>query len=235
MKKTLLVITLLLIFSGSSAFSQSIGFSYFFPKNGYFGNPIAPIKFNLPLSFGDYIRITPGIGMNNIGGMAVEGLGENYQSDKPLIGPFQSLQLSLTPSIVIPIKNNKQKIVEIELMGGYFGFTTFSSKLMKGNFDEMILNTHGYEMIRSDVSIDPSFLGHGWVFGLQVDFRLSGNIWGFVAGRYYLGKQPVDISGTYQYLNEGVTGNETLNFSDTYMDYQGFEITIGGGLKKKKK
>lgn len=232
MKKAVFLIVFVSLFLNAN--SQSIGFSYFFPKNGYFGNPIAPIKLNLPISFGNYLRITPGIGMNNIGGMSVSGLSEGYQTDQPLIGPFQSLQLSLTPSIVIPIKKNKQKIVEIELMGGYFGFTTFSSKLMKGHFDDMIIATHDYDMVRTDVSLDPAFLGHGWVFGLQVDFRISKNIWGFVAGRYYLGEQPVNISGTYQYYRDGALGNGTIAFDNAFMDYQGFEITIGGGLKKDK-
>lgn len=116
-------------------------------------------------------------------------------------------------------------------MAGYFGFTTFSSKLLKGNFDEMLLRSNDYQMIRSDLSLDPSFYGQGWLYGLQVDFRLTDKIWGFIAGRYYLGQLPLDISGSYEYLKDEIIGNGSVNFDNAKMDYHGFEITIGGGLK----
>lgn len=76
-------LTTLFVFAiiGFTVNAQSVGFSYFFPKNGYFGNPIAPVNLNLPISFGNYLRISPGIGMDNIGGMTVSDMGDNYATD----------------------------------------------------------------------------------------------------------------------------------------------------------
>lgn len=213
----------------SITFSQSMGFSYFFPKNGYFGNPIAPVSLSLPLSFGKFIRISPGISLSNIGGMAMTGLPEMYNSQRPLIGPFQNMNLSLEGSIVIPTKN-----FEVELIGGVVGFTNFSTRLNKGNFDEMIMEAHDYEMMNSQYEIDPKTFGWGWVFGLQFDFRIKENIWAFIAGRYYLGQQEIPIEGKISYLQDGSVSDRTISFDNAMLDYQGFEITIGGGLKKKK-
>lgn len=206
--------------------AQPIGFSYFFPTDGYFGNPIAPVKFHLPLSFGKFIRITPGIGMNNIGGMSMGGLQE-YNGDRPLIGPFQSAQLSLSPSIVIPMGN-----VEVELMGGVFGFTSIKPKLNDGNFEQMLMEKDGYDLVQTDLSLDPDFCGWGWVFGLQLDFKIKGNIWGYVAGRYYLGEQNIAISGDYRFFDGTAANTVPLDLPDAFMNYHGFEITIGGSMKK---
>ncbi|MEX1190521.1 MAG: hypothetical protein WEA99_01020 [Brumimicrobium sp.] len=229
MKKLLLLSVLATIISSNVSFSQSVGFSYFFPKNGYFGNPIAPVSLSLPVSLGNYLRISPGISMSNIGGMSLSGLPEEYNSKRALIGPFQDLSLSLEPSIVIPTKN-----VEVELLGGIFGFTSFNTRLKKGNFDEMIMETHDYDMMNSSYEIDPKAFGWGWVFGVQLDFRLQGEIWGFIAGRYYLGQQEIPISGDISYLKDGIVSTNNFSFENAAMNYQGFEITIGGGLKKKK-
>ncbi len=229
MKKALFIIVILSTCLSLKA--QTVGFSYFFPKNGYFGSPIAPVNFSLPLSFGEYIRITPGIGMNNIGGMSLSGLDEQYNSARPLVGPFQSLKLSLTPSIVFPVTKSKKKVAEIELMGGYLGFTSFNTKLMNDEFDDMLIETHSYQMVESRANLDPSFLGHGWVFGLQVDIRLSDKIWAFIAGRYYIAGQSMNIEGSYEYLKDGNVNSKPINFDQARMNYEGFEITIGGGIK----
>lgn len=222
-------VLLIVVFTSHLTFSQSVGFSYFFPKDGYFGNPIAPVSFSLPVSFGKYLRISPGISMSNIGGMSMSGLPEIYNSKRSLIGPFQNMSLSMEGSIVVPFKK-----VEFELIGGVFGFTNFSTKLNKGNFDQMIMEAHNYDMMNAEIEIDPKVFGGGWVFGMQFDFNIKDNIWGFIAGRYYLGNQDIPINGRIDYLQNGTVSSSPVSFQNARLNYQGFEITIGGGLKKKK-
>ena len=120
MKKFFLISVLLITIASSNLFSQSVGFSYFFPKNGYFSNPIAPVNFSFPLKFSEYFKISGGIGMTNIGGMSMTGFPESYNSERALVGPFQSLELNVIPTLVLPFK-----AVKFDLFGGVFGFTSF--------------------------------------------------------------------------------------------------------------
>ena len=73
MIKTIFIILLITTLGVNYVSSQSIGFSYFFPKNGYFSNPVAPINFSLPIKFGKYFQTSLGIGLSNIGGMSMSG------------------------------------------------------------------------------------------------------------------------------------------------------------------
>ncbi|MDD2198972.1 MAG: hypothetical protein PHF99_02270 [Bacteroidales bacterium] len=60
MKCKRLIGALIIVLFFANAYSQSIGFSYFFPKNGYFSNPIAPVNLSIPVSFGKFFQISPG-------------------------------------------------------------------------------------------------------------------------------------------------------------------------------
>jgi hypothetical protein len=209
--------------------SQSIGFSYFFPTHGYFSNPIAPVNFNMPLKFGKFLQISPGISMNNIGGMSMTGFPDELNSERALIGPFQSLSMSLVPAIVIPTKS-----VELELMGGVFGFTAFNQKIMHGNFEDMISEAYNYSSLSSDLSMDKSAFGWGYLVGTKLNVRIQNNIWGYIAVKYYMGSQNIGINGVLNYASgESASVYQEVNYPNSQLHYHGFEITIGGSMRKK--
>jgi hypothetical protein len=213
----------------NNAQAQSIGFSYFFPTHGYFSNPIAPVNINLPVKFGNYLQISPGISMNNIGGMSMTGFPAELNSERALIGPFQSLTGSLVPAIVIPTKS-----VELELMGGVFGFTGFNQKIMHGNFEDMLSEAYNYSSVSSDVQMDKSIFGWGYLIGTKLNIRVKDNIWGYVAVKYYMGAQNIGINGILRYASgNNASVYQEIHYPETKLHYHGFEITLGGTMKKK--
>ncbi|MFO7880170.1 MAG: hypothetical protein ACQES0_09900 [Bacteroidota bacterium] len=217
---------LLLLLSVGGVKAQSLGFSYFFPTDGYFSNPIAPVHFSLPVAFGNYFQISPGISMNSIGGMSMTGLDEGLNSSRPLVGPFQTFNGSLVPTIVIPTKN-----VQLDLEGGVFGFVSMNTKLMEGSFDAMYEETYNLYAAKSDITYDKDMFGWGYVFGVKMSFRLQDNIWGFVGAKYYMGSQDMPLNGS---VYTGDNSMLPVDMPDASLQYHGFEITLGGAMRKKK-
>lgn len=226
MKKT--VITLVLFFSIGigSAFSQSVGFSYFFPKNGYFSNPVAPVNFSLPLKFGNFLQVSPGIGLSNIGGMSMTGFPEEYNSNIALIGPFQSLELSLIPAIVLPFKT-----VKFDFSGGIFGFTSFNPKLIEGNFNNMFANAKNFDFVNTTTNIDKKPIGWGFVFGSKFSFKVTKSAWGYIGVNYYMGEQKMALNGEYYGVANNTVTNGTFSFPDASLLYHGLQISVGAVLK----
>jgi hypothetical protein len=203
--------------------SQSVSVSYFFPKDGYFANPIAPINFSLPLKFNNFFQITPGIGMANIGGMSMSGFGDGYNSSRPLIGPFQSFETSLIPTIVIPTKN-----VKVDLLAGVFCFFSFNNKIIYGNFNNMIAEKYNYKAVHSDFSIDKSAVGWGYLFGSKINIKVTKKQWFFVGVNYYLGKQKMNFSGNIIGIDsEDKISNIERNYQDVNLLYEGLSISLG--------
>jgi hypothetical protein len=226
MKKTICILAaLMLLASINVSKAQSLGFSYFFPTNGYFSNPIAPVHLSLPVKFGNFVQISPGISMNAIGGMSMAGLDDNLDAARPLVGPFQSLNGTLIPAIVIPTKS-----FQLDLEGGIFGFATLNTKLMDGSFDTMYEEAYDLNAANSDITYNKDLFGWGYVFGMKMSFRLKDNIWGFVAGRYYMGSQDMPLSGK---VYSGNNNMFPVDMPDASLQYHGFEITIGGAMKGK--
>lgn len=228
MKKVRLVLFLFVLLASTNLFSQSLGFSYFIPKYGYFSNPIAPISYSMPLKFNNYFLISPGIGLTNIGGMSMTGFPDGYNSERALIGPFQTLELNLIPTIVIPMG----KSVKINLMGGVFGFMSFSPKVIKGNFNDMFADANAFRALDSNVSIDKSLFGWGYLFGGRINFKVTKKAWGYIGANYYIGGQKMALNGTYTGVdNLDVVTDDTFNFADTKLLFQGLQLSIGAVLK----
>lgn len=227
MKKFAFLSLLFLFFSFVSVYSQSVGFSYFFPKNGYFSNPIAPVNFSLPLHMGQFFKVSPGIGMYNIGGMSMSGFPENYNSQRALVGSFQSLELTLLPAVVLPFKNLK-----IDFTGGLFGFLGFNQKIIAGQFNDMIKTANNYSSFDSDLTFKKTGFGWGYIYGMKINFKVTKKAWAYIGANYYTGWQNFKIDGDYT----ATIGNSTVekgnfSFNSTRILYQGLQISVGAILK----
>ncbi|HNQ67779.1 MAG TPA: hypothetical protein PKN32_05340 [Bacteroidales bacterium] len=225
-RKFILIIFVFTIFGGET-YSQSIGFSYFFPKNGYFSNPVAPVNFSLPVKMSDFFQISPGIGLYHIGGMSMTGFSEEYNSERALVGPFQSMELTLLPAIVIGFKK-----VKFDLVGGLFGFWGFNEKVIKSEFIDMIAEAHNFSVIDSDLNCKKSGFGWGYIYGIKFSFKVTKSAWGYIGANYYTGSQLFKIDGTYvatkgnNYIESG-----DFNFNNSKILYQGLQISVGAVLK----
>jgi hypothetical protein len=228
MKKRLLFFVFFSVFFGS-LFAQSVSFSYFFPTNGYFSNPVAPLKLSLPLSFGTNFEISPGLALYSIGGMNLENLPNDLKSDKPLAGPFQSFNVNLVPTVVIPSGD-----FSFDVHAGMFVFKPFNVKILKGNFEDMLKEHYKFQALSSDVNLKNKSWGWGYIFGLTVNFKVTKTIWAFVGSNYYQGSKAVPLEGSYQAAGNGKPLAEyNFDFPGTKLDYKGFDISFGVTLKKK--
>ncbi|MDD2385966.1 MAG: hypothetical protein PHP52_04215 [Bacteroidales bacterium] len=222
MKKTIVATILFTILGINYMFSQSVGFSYFFPKNGYFSNPIAPINISLPIKFGKYLQISPGIGLSNIGGMSMSGFPTQYKSNIPLVGSFQSFEINVLPGFVLPFKN-----IKFEISGGGFAFTSFNTKIIYGNFNNMIAQANNYDFVNTNVSIDKDFFGYGFIFGSKISFRVRNSVWGYIGANYYMGSQKMALEGNYTAVKNNLITSHDFSFPETKILYHGLQISVG--------
>lgn len=226
MKKAFITLILISVFGIGSLFSQSVGFSYFFPKNGYFSNPIAPVQFSLPVKFNNFFQISPGIGLSNIGGMSMTGFPDTYNSELALVGPFQSLELNIVPAIVLPFKK-----VKYYFEAGAFGFASFNTKLIEGNFNNMLAEANTFDFINTNTTIDKKALGWGYLFGFKVSFKVTKSAWGYIGARYYMGGQKMALNGEYTGVYFTTITQGTFEFPNTSILYDGIQISVGAILK----
>lgn len=152
------------------------------------------------------------------------GFPSNYDSERPLMGPFQSYEMILIPTIKIPAG----KSVRIDIMGGVFGFATFNLKLNKGNFDNMLLETYNLVAINSDYSISKSPFGWGYMTGVRFNFKLSGKLMLYTGANYYFGSQKIKLDGSFRgFDSEGAPHLFNNSYQDLELLYHGLAISLG--------
>lgn len=207
--------------------SQSIGFSYFFPKDGYFSNPVAPLNFSMPFKIAKFFQVSPGIGMSNIGGLSMKGFPDGYNSARPLVGPFQSLELTVFPAIVLPFKN-----VELDFTGGVFGFLGFNQKIYSSGFESMLKEAKGFTALEC-LTNSPKFgIGWGYVYGMKLRVKVTKTAWAYIGLSYYHGFQNYDISGSYTALvGTSTIERGSFEFNNSKILYEGFQLSVGAVLK----
>ncbi len=157
----------------------------------------------------------------------MSGFPSDYSSNRALIGPFQSLEASIIPTIVIPLGD-----VGFDLMAGFFGFTTFNSKMLHGNFNEMIAEAHDYKAVSTDFKMDGSRFGWGYIYGFRFNFKVASNIRAFFGADYYLGSQEITFSGNYvAVLDDLSVIEQESSHKGTKLLFHGLNITVGVTIK----
>ena len=180
----------------------------------------------MPFKFGNFIQISPGIGLSNIGGMSMTGFPDGYNSAQALVGPFQSLELNLIPAIVLPFKT-----VKLDFAGGIFGFASFNSKLLQGNFNNMFAEANNFDFANTNTIIDKKAIGWGYVFGIKISFKVTKSAWGYIGAHYYMGEQKMALNGEYNGVANNLVSSGTFAFPDAALLYHGLQISIGAILK----
>ncbi|MDD3859745.1 MAG: hypothetical protein PHW83_06060 [Bacteroidales bacterium] len=227
MKKLKLIVIFLFLLFSAQVYSQSVGFSYFFPKNGYFSNPVAPVNFSLPVKMSDFFQISPGIGLFHIGGMSMFGFSEEYNSERALVGPFQSMELTLLPAVVLSFKQ-----VKFDILGGVFGFWGFNQKIIKSEFNSMLAEAHSYSSFDSNLNYKKNGFGWGYIFGTKLSFKVTKSAWGYIGANYYIGSQLFKVDGSYVATKSNtIIESGSFSFNNSKILYQGLQISVGAVLK----
>ena len=198
-----------------------ITYSYFFPRNGNFSAPVAPLSIkNIDLFFGNNFAITSSFSLYNIGGMDVKGLP--FVTSDPLFYAFQSLNVSIGGKIVLPMDD-----FEFEIFGGPFTYHNFNQKLNYGTLDRGIALYQDLDIVRSSFEYK-SGLGFGWMYGGAITITIKKGIGLYFGGAYYSGQNNLDLKGSYDGgTSNGVFLSETVSYPETKLDYRGFELMLG--------
>lgn len=194
-------------------------FPVFIPTNGYLSETGFPIAIrNLDFNFVRYVGISTTLLIYNFQGLGITGL----PSDKPIIGPTYTLLGNLCLKVMIPIQS-----FLITLKGGGFAFFNLSPFLMTGNLAEAVAEEKGWD----DAVVDMSFEnvpGFGWVFGGSLSYYIIRELAGiFLEVLYYDGEAPLNLKGRVTKIEGGVATKMDWPYSDTMIDFSGFEITLG--------
>ena len=104
--KPFVVIFLIFFLSIGITQGQQLGmsFSFFFPRNGTFSNPISPFSFRgVGLNPSKYFSLETGFTLYRMSGMNVTGLP--FETREPLMGPFFSLFVPAQAVLKMPLNN----------------------------------------------------------------------------------------------------------------------------------
>ncbi len=228
MKKFILLSLASMFFITTSLKSQELGtsFSYFFPQNGYFSIPVAPVSIRgVGFSLGKYIAINGGLSLYRISGMQVKS--EMYQFEDPLAGPFFSLLIPAQLQLILPMGNAKFKV-----HGGGFFYTNMGMKMQKDALHTAIMESTGALAVSSNSAVDES-AGTGWQFGADFTYYIKKDLGINIKGRYYMGESDYKISGDYTAAySDGTITQETLSVTDAKLNFTGLELGIGVVFKR---
>lgn len=215
------------LFISKASYTQQVGasFSYFFPKNGYFSIPVAPISFkDLGIKFGKYAGLTSGLTLYRLSGMGVKGLP--FESKTPLMGPLFAVMLPLSLKIIIPTS-----ILKFELIGGGFGYFPFWNHLIYGNLNKEIAEYEGWDITSSNLQFDNKF-GLGYNYGAKLTYFINKKIGAVLGAFYYNASSDVNIRGEIYGGNYNQTiESKPVNYSSSKLDFSGWEISLGVDYK----
>lgn len=223
MQKRILIIPVFILLMGFTARSQEMGmsFSFFFPKNGYFSNPVSPFSIRgLGFNVTNFMKIETGFSLYRMAGMNVTGLP--YESKDPLMGPFFSLMVPL--DIVLEAKTGN---LIFRIKGGCFAFYNIDNRINYGNLDRVIASYEDWNVANADFKFDNS-LGYGYSFGGEMVVYVTRKFGINIEANYYIGGSPVRFSGTYT----GGTFSDPIevkeaDYPDSKLDFTGMELTLG--------
>jgi len=203
--------------------SQELGmsFSFFFPRNGYFSNPVSPFSLRgIGVHPTDFFSIESGFSLYRMSGMNVIQLP--FSTKDPLMGPFFSIMVPLQAVFELQAGS-----VVFRLKGGGFGFYNFDTRINYGNMDRALRNFYQWDVANSDLKYDNK-IGFGYLVGGEIIFYFADKFGinfevNYLSGGSDLNYRGYVIGGSSQDIIE----TENIEFKDARLDFTGWEITIG--------
>jgi len=222
MKRFLIILTVIVL---SNSVKAQIGLTSFIPIGGNMAFPAAPFTYkqDIHIKSFPYIYFQPSVSCYTIGGMLAYGIGDSYDTKKPLIGEFTSFLFSITPAFNFPMFKN---VMNIDIFGGYFFSFNIAPQCLYNNFNKMLLKYEGWDACTADVSFS-NRIPSGLVVGINLNIRIK-KLFEISPGlSYYLGSSKLKMNGTYYggKLND-IVSEKSFDFPDSKLDYQGFAVNI---------
>jgi hypothetical protein len=217
----LLVVVLLSLPSPAKSQQLGMSFSFFFPKNGYFSNPVSPFSLRgIGIHPTDFFSIESGFSLYRMSGMNVIQLP--FDTKDPLMGPFFSIMVPL--QAVFEVQTNN---VVFRAKGGGFGYYNFDTRINYGNMDRALRDFYEWDIANADLKYDNK-IGFGYLVGGEIIFYFADKFGinfevNYLSGGSDLNFRGSVIGGT---LPDGIE-EESIVFPDARLDFTGWEITIG--------
>ena len=205
-------------------------FTYFFPRNGAFAHPIAPLSFSdIGVSFGEYVEVAASVSLLRIGGLGITDLEGTPIGDKPVLGPLTTARASVYLKLKISVWR-----ITISAAGGGFLFYSLLPRLITGNVDRLIADIAGYSTVTSDLGFTNS-LGYGYTFGGGIKAMVTDQVGIKIGAMYYIGRAPLEMSGTYVAADASTPARTVTTLPailhSVFVDFRGLEISLGADIK----
>lgn len=221
--KTGLILLLIFLNMPQRGISQELGmsFSFFFPRNGYFSNPISPFSLRgIGIHPTNFFSIESGFSLYRMSGMNVINLP--FETKDPLMGPFFSIMVPLQAVFEIQAGN-----VTFRAKGGGFGYYNFDTKINYGNMDRAMRNFYQLDVVNSDLVYDNK-IGFGYLVGGEIIFYFADKFGINFEVNYLAGGSDLNYRG---YMTGGTSTNtietQYVEYNNARLDFTGWEITIG--------
>lgn len=221
--KVNIVIVIILFSLPKQAISQQLGmsFSFFFPRNGYFSNPISPFSLRgIGIHPTDFFSIESGFSLYRMSGMNVIQLP--FETRDPLMGPFFSIMVPLQAVFEVQANN-----VVFRAKGGGFGYYNFDTRINYGNMDRALRDYYQWDVANADLKYDNK-IGFGYLVGGEIIFYFADKFGINFEVNYLSGGSDLNFRGTVvggSLLD--IVEQEDVEFTDARLDFTGWEITIG--------
>jgi len=221
--KTSIIFLLIFMSMPHKGTSQELGmsFSFFFPRNGYFSNPVSPFSLRgIGVHPTDFFSIESGFSLYRMSGMNVINLP--FETKDPLMGPFFSIMVPLQAVFELQVGN-----VTLRAKGGGFGYYNFDTRINYGNMDRAMRDYYQLDVANSDLKYDNK-IGIGYLVGGEIIFYFADKFGINFEVNYLAGGSDLNYRG---YLTGGISPDiiETryIEYKDARLDFTGWEITIG--------
>lgn len=221
--KTGLILLLIFLNMPQRGISQELGmsFSFFFPRNGYFSNPISPFSLRgIGIHPTNFFSIESGFSLYRMSGMNVINLP--FETKDPLMGPFFSIMVPLQAVFEIQAGN-----VTFRAKGGGFGYYNFDTRINYGNMDRAMRNFYQLDVVNSDLVYDNK-IGFGYLVGGEIIFYFADKFGINFEVNYLAGGSDLNYRG---YMTGGTSTNtietQYVEYNNARLDFTGWEITIG--------
>jgi hypothetical protein len=222
-QKASIIIFLVLFSFPRQVISQELGmsFSFFFPRNGYFSNPVSPFSLRgIGVHPTDFFSIESGFSLYRMSGMNVIQLP--FETRDPLMGPFFSIMVPLQAVFELQAGS-----VVFRLKGGGFGFYNFDTRINYGNMDRALRNYYQWDVANSDLKYDNT-IGFGYLVGGEIIFYFADKFGINFEVNYLSGGSNLNYRG---FVTGGsmldIIETENIEYKDARLDFTGWEITIG--------
>ncbi len=221
--KTSIIFLLIFMNMPQRGASQELGmsFSFFFPRNGYFSNPVSPFSLRgIGVHPTDFFSIESGFSLYRMSGMNVINLP--FETKDPLMGPFFSIMVPLQAVFELQVGN-----VTLRAKGGGFGYYNFDTRINYGNMDRAMRDYYKLDVANSDLKYDNK-IGIGYLVGGEIIFYFADKFGINFEVNYLAGGSDLNYRG---YLTGGILPDiietQYVEYKDARLDFTGWEITIG--------